>query len=817
MNIGVRTKVGIWLLLVAALVLLSGLVLLDTTRTQLEQSASESLEQLVRLEQGRLLGELDQQRDAVEAVARDPQLMEDFFTREADNSFGDDIEQLLATTQISGQRFLSIRIVNRSGVTLHETSDFDWEYGGLVGLSMDRRATLLGLAHQHNIDSELTGQGNSVETLGIVTPIVSPVGEVLGALLVEADLADITWLSSRYESAGETLEALMFQRLPDGSCQLLTNLRFDRSAAFSSLEGDFASDCANLSTERIVAARDYRGVESLSAWMAIPGTEWGVVVKMDDSEVFSLLRNLQRTILASGFVAAVMLILGWFALVRPIGRRLSRTAATAEQLAAGNYNALIGDSQSDEIGRVSQSMDRLARDLADDIERRERAERQLRIRADFDGLTGLMNRHRMNTAMLELAEKGTEYSVVFMDLDGFKQINDTWGHSVGDDVLRLAAIRIQAAIDHSRVDGQIGRWGGDEFVILCPSSLTTDLDPLVEQLSTYFDSPFRTDAGRHLVGVSIGVADTSGGANAEEIMSAADESMYRMKRRRDGRTRLSPQALQLVEGALADDRVESFLQPLIFIDEAGERHLFGAETLVRIRNEDGSLENPGSFLPGIGASAQALALDLRVLEGAATVAADLHRRKLVPPNFYISANFGAAAMADPRLGDKILAIVDACGLGPENLVVEIPETAREVDIELILRLRDRGILIAIDDVGCQYSNLGRLVDIPADIAKIDRRWLPTELPCDPSKVELLENLIQQCTMLDLAIVVEGIEKTEQLELLRSLGVDRVQGFLFGRPEDTSTFEKMWGRPDGESRRPASESPETTVHLSALPQ
>lgn len=815
MNIGVRTRVGIWLVLVAAVVLVSGVVLLDSTRTQLEESARDSLEQLVRLEQARLLGELDQHRNAVEVVARDPQLVEGFFDDEQRFYREVTVEALLADTP--SQSFAAMRIVNRYGTVLAETDSFDWNYRNLAGLAMNRRSTQIGLAHLHGHDGDSADQGEPDRTYGVVSPIVSPVGEVLGALIVESELSDITLLSGRYESAGETTEAFMYQRLPDGTCELLTDLRFDRSAAFSTLGGDFAADCADLMNERVVASRDYRGVESLSAWMEIPGTEWGVVVKMDDAEVFSLLRRLQQTILASGAVAAFMLIFGWWMLVRPIGSRLSRTAATAEQLASGNYNALIDDAQSDEIGRVSQSLDRLARDLATDIERRERAEAQLRVRADYDGLTGLMNRHRMNNAMLELAKMSSDYSVVFLDLDGFKQINDTWGHSVGDDVLRLASIRIKAAVDHSGITGHIGRWGGDEFVILCPSSMADDLTPLIDQLSSYFDSPFRTHAGRHLVGVSIGVADTSKGETTEEIMSAADESMYRMKRRRDGRTRLSPQALQLVESALEEDRVESFLQPLIFLDESGTRHLFGAEALVRIRNDDGSLENPGSFLPGIGASAQALALDLRVLEKAAIAAADLHRRRLVPPNFYISVNFGAAAMADERLGEKIVSVVDRCGLAPEHLVVEIPETAKEVDLELVTRLRDRGVLIAIDDVGCQYSNLGRLVDIPADIAKIDRRWLPTEFPCDPSKVELLENLIQQCTMIDLAIVVEGIETTEQLELLRSLSIDRVQGFLFGRPEDTATFEQMWGRENRESERPASGSPETKARLSALPQ
>ncbi len=801
MSIGVRTRVGIWLVLVATIVVASGLVLLSTAQTQLEESARDSLGQLVRLEQLRVVAELDRQTEAVELVARDSRLIETFFGADSVALSNASSEQVLNETSSSIQ-FLGMQVIDRSGSSLGQAGALSGDSAEMAAEAMDRRTTLIGIAQRRAEIDESVQRGDGAGQFGIVSPIVSPIGEVLGAIVVEIELSELTLLSNRYESAGESTEAFMFQRMPDQSCELLTNLGFGRPSPFSPLDGDFATICADLPTERIVSAQDYRGVDSLSAWARVPGTDWGVVVKMDHSEVFSLLNRIQTTILGSGAVAAVMLGFGWFTLVRPIGTRLSRTAAAAEQLASGNYNALIDDTRTDEIGRMSQSMDRLAGDLAIDIERRERAEAQLRVRADFDGLTGLMNRHRMNTRMNELAEGSNNYSVVFLDLDGFKQINDTWGHSVGDDVLKLAAIRISAAIDHAGIDGELGRWGGDEFVVLCPGWLVSDLTPLIEQLTSYFESPFRTDAGRHNVGVSIGVADTSGGASNEEIMSAADESMYRMKRRRDGRTRLSPQALKLVEDALDKDRVESFLQPLIFVDEAGDRHLFGAEALVRIRNADGSLENPRSFLPGIGASAQALALDLQVLEGAARFAADLHERRLVPPNFYISANFGAAAMGDARLVDKIVSTVDDCGLPPENLVVEIPETAKEVDAELIVRLRDYGILIAIDDVGCQYSNLGRLVDIPADIAKIDRRWLPTDFQRDDSKVEVLENLIQQCAMLDLAIVVEGIETEDQLELVRSMGIDRVQGFLFGRPEDTATFEQMWARPDGESRRPA---------------
>ncbi len=787
MYLGVRTRVAVWLVLVALLVGASGLVLLDATQNRLERSAQESLVQLAQLERARLVDELDDTRVEVAWTANDPALEANYFEESPGSESDVTLADILSTARQFGQQFTAFRLIDREGTVLEQTPGFSWIGGDLAAESMDQSRTLIGPAIDMN-------------TLGFVSPVMSSNGEVLGALLVETELAPILRLSNRYEAFGETNEAFIYQRQSDGSCQLLTNLRFDRSAAFSPIEGDFAAQCADLSTDRVLQDTDYRGIDTLSAWTSVPETDWGVVVKSDDSEVFALLNQTQRTILLSGLAAAIMLIGGWHWLVRPIGIRLSSTVEAAERLAAGNYNALIHDPRTDEIGRLSESMDRLAKDLARDIERRRVAEAQLRVRADFDDLTGLMNRHRTNDRMQELFEAGTDFSIIFLDLDGFKEINDTYGHSIGDAVLRLVASRTQKAIDHSKITAEVGRWGGDEFVVVCTEALQEDLTAFIDLIDRYFDAPFETSAGQHRIGVSVGSADSSNGDSPEVIMSAADASMYRMKRLRDGRTRVSPQAIQLVEEALENDRVQVQLQPLMSIDDRGAAHLFGAEALVRIQHEDGIFEHPDKFIPGLGSSKQAMALDIRTLQRAATATAELHRRGLVPADFYVSVNLGGAAMTDPRLVDKVLATIAQCELSPEHLVIEVPETAKEVDPGIIEQMRRRGIRTAIDDVGCQFSNLGRLVDIPADFAKIDRRWLPNAEPEVTNKLELLNGLVEQCRMLNLDVIVEGIETDTQLELVRSLGVDRVQGFLFGGPLELEKFERLWGRPGRQSLR-----------------
>lgn len=798
MNIGVRTRVGIWLLLVTSIVAIAGLALLQTTRSQLVGSAEDTLSQLAELEQRRVTAVLDEQRADVETLASDPLLINNLDSQATDSSALDlELETFLRTTAQSGQNMVAMRVVDRSGRELGRSEGVAWDQGSIeLALdSMDRRSTRIGPGFQvDERDSRLS----------FASPIATDRGEVLGALLVEVELEPLVWLSGRYDTFGETSEAFVFQRLPNDRCELLTDLRFDRSTSFSPLEGEFGATCEELMSEGLVRGVDYRGIETITAWSEIEGADWGVAVKMDQDEVLFLLRRIQWTVGASGLAAALILLIGWFTLVRPIGTRLSRAALAANELASGNFDALINDQASDEIGVMSAGMDRLARDLAEDIERREQAEARLRIRADYDVLTGAMNRHHTTSCLQKLSSSGDPFAIVFLDLDGFKEVNDTYGHRIGDEVLCLVTARImQATVGDDRYE--LGRWGGDEFVVVAPGSSKHELAELTDLISTQFDEPFRTSAGQHRVSVSIGTADNSPLDDSDEppsvesILTAADASMYRMKRRRDGRDRVSPQAIKRVEQALEGDNIVAFLQPLVSVDVTGGVHLAGTEALVRLREDDGTFVLPDDFLPELGASEQAMAVDLKVLESAAGAVADWHRRKVVPPDFYLAVNLGAAAMSDPRLVQKVTAILDRKGLDPARLVVEIPETAQQVDATYVDALHELGVQIAIDDVGCQFSNLERLVDIQADIAKIDRRWLPDD-PTGSTKLELLAGLVDQCRMLDLKIVVEGIETDAQLDLVRELGVSQVQGYLFGRPSTLLDFERLWARSGGRSLR-----------------
>lgn len=796
MSIGVRTRLGIWLFIVISVVTVASAIMLQTTRTRLVDSAEESLTQLSELEGARIAASLDDQRNAAEALALDTALLENLMGATESAEFDEDLRMLLGTSLLSGQDTIALRVLDRAGNELASAGFPVWESDRIPFAIdvMDSRETRVGAGFRAN---------EMDDRFGVATPILAGDGSVLGALLLEVQLESTLGLSRQYESFSDTSEALVAQ-LDGGNCQLLTNLRFARSAAFTNLEGQMGERCLENIEEVLFRGEDYRGIDTLGSWTAIPETDWVLLVKMDLPEALELHDQIRNTLFVLGLVTAFLLIVGWYTQVRSIGFRLHRASRAATELSSGQFDALIGDSKTDEIGIISQSMDQLALDLAADISRREEAEERLRYRADFDDLTRAMNRHHTTDQLREFEKQGEPYSVIFLDLDGFKEINDTYGHSVGDEVLKTVANRLEASCARNQSRAMLGRWGGDEFVVVIPSVKASEIDPLVEDVTAIFDEPVVTGVGEHRVGASIGVADSYSrefGEGVEGVLSAADASMYQMKRRRDGRgLRVTSRSLQLVEEALSDDRIEAFLQPLVRIDAAKTVHLASAEALVRLRDESGELVSPGEFLPGLGASEQAMALDMRVLHKATERVAEWHRKGVLPADFSVAVNMGSGSLSDVRLAEKIADVINKNGLQPEALLIEIPETAGQVDPETIARLRSTGVRIAIDDVGCQYSNLERLADIDSDVAKIDRRWLPDSALAGHDRTEVLAGMIELCRNFGLEVVAEGIETPAQLEVVLSLGVDSVQGFLFGKPVDLASFEAFWTRSGGGSAR-----------------
>ncbi len=688
-------------------------------------------------------------------------------------------EALQNKARTTGSEAVELRLVGTDGRVYGQTPGFEWSpYDPTVlDKAMAEGRPVFGNAFR-------TAAGD--ERLGLVTPIVAEDGDVVGALLLETNLGPIVDLVVEHEGFGETSEAHIAQPTAEGDAEFITLLRFERDAAFNKVVPAETGLPINLSLlspgGRVVRSPDYRGIESVLAIETLESTGWGLVLKIDTSEAFAPVAEVRRAIMWAGILTVFLIIVGSAVVLNPLGRRLRRLSLAATQIAAGQHHSSIDDQTTDEIGEVARSIDQLAADLATDIEMRTIAERKLRHQATHDNLTGIHNR---NYATQQIEQLSDTWSVLFLDLDAFKHINDTHGHRVGDEVLQAVAARLS----HATAAGTtVARWGGDEFVVILPAIDSDQAKPILQQVENLFRTPVSTSAGELTVYCSIGLATSEADDNSvDDLMHRADSAMFAEKPGPTRRPAWSPTERTIMT-ALQEDRIETWFQPIFASAEAGTT-LVGAEALVRLRTPEMRFVVPGDFLPAINNPQIARDLDERVTRQAATVTADWFRSGLLDPDFQVSVNVGSASSRYPDLAQSFIKTLQLSGLPPRMLVAEISETAGEVNADVLHELRELGISIAIDDIGISHSNFDRILQIRPRYAKLDRRWMTT----DHDEIIVLSSLVEACQALELNLVAEGIETPGQYQLIEHLGVGFVQGFLFGKAVPGDEFVDTWLR------------------------
>ncbi len=789
MVVKVRTRLLVWLLLATLPIFAVGLVIVDQVKDGLSERIERDLENLVLLEATRIDRALVAQEISAAAMVDRPELIAALEAAsqviEIEGANLDLLAERLLVSEIDVARTAEdIRIIGRDGAVLGQSPSYTWNPDlSLAMRAMEQRSPIFG-------DAFLSGIGD--ERLGLVIPVVTPDGSVIGAVMMENRLGPIVELAIQHESFGDTSEAILVQTTPDGDAELITNRRFERDSAFRVVvprsEMTPSSRSLSVADTQVVRLRDYRGEETIAAIHPIEATGWGLTIKIDRGEAFALSNRLSVYIVFACAISILVVALGWFVQLRPLGRRLERTALASERLAGGDHDSLIGDTAGDEIGELARGIDQLASDLKADIAARRAAESQLRYQANHDQLTGLINRQRATATIDELGENAI-YSVLFLDLDRFKETNDTYGHAVGDQVLVAISTRISARLAS---DAQLARWGGDEFLAILPNTDRSAATEIVAELRHVFDEPVASTVGSHVIGASIGVATSGGDRSPSQILLEADAEMFKIKHKRSADRRISPTTIRMVEEALSEDRVEAFFQPVVQFDPTGRYRVYGAEALARIKGRDGSILPPADFIPSLGASELSAQLDERVMHKAFASVGEWHRQGIVHQDFRVALNMGPASIDDPALLSRVTGAMAEHHVVSSNVVIEIPESVEVVGEAVLAGFRANGFAIAIDDVGVQYSNLERMMDLKADIAKLDRRWIPDLATSESTKSEVLRGLIGQCQTLGLDVIAEGVESEEQLCMLRDLDVDVFQGFLFGRPVPAIEFEKRWG-------------------------
>ncbi|MFI6074879.1 EAL domain-containing protein [Actinoplanes sp. NPDC051343] len=427
-----------------------------------------------------------------------------------------------------------------------------------------------------------------------------------------------------------------------------------------------------------------------------------------------------------------------------------------------------------------------------DVTRQRALEHDLRHQALHDALTGLPNRKlfldRLEHAMTRARESGEPVGVLYLDLDGFKKVNDSLGHNAGDQLLRTTAERLQAVL---RPHDTVARLGGDEFAVLIEG--TSSLQSVVDDLLAALSKPFRLHEREATVSASVGVVpDAARYADADEVVRNADVAMYAAKaggkaRHQVFESRMHEQLLDRLDQenrlreAVHRGELRLHLQPVV---EIPTRRLAGVEALVRWEDPERGLQQPGAFIPLAEETGLITEIDRWVLREACQAVRDWQDASPGTAPAWVSVNLSAANLDVPDLTDRVAYALAGSGLSPRCLVLELTETMLMRDIAVTAQrldeLRELGVQIAIDDFGTGYSSLGYLRDIPVDVLKVDRSFI-VGLATSPRQQELVSAVVQLGHTLGLKVVAEGIEEEDQLAALEAMGCRYAQGYYLGRP------------------------------------
>ncbi len=411
--------------------------------------------------------------------------------------------------------------------------------------------------------------------------------------------------------------------------------------------------------------------------------------------------------------------------------------------------------------------------------------------ATHDPLTGLPNRSlvldRLEQALARAQRTGGRVTVLFADLDRFKVVNDSFGHSAGDGVLLCVSERLRAAV---RPHDTVGRLAGDEFVVVCEDLTDREALDVARRMAAAVAQPIVLGGRESVITASIGIAHADPGTRPEEMLRDSDVAMYRAKERGRSRIELFDAEMRRrmvdrletersLRTAIAAGELRLDYQPLVSFDGW---QVIAAEALVRWDHPERGEIGPAEFIPLAEESGLILPLGRWVLTEACRQLAVW--RADGRPDLRVTVNLSARQFADPDLIGDVAGALARAGLPPDALWLEITESVLmeevEATAETLLGLKRLGVHLAVDDFGTGYSSLSYLKRFPVDMLKIDRTFIDG-LGTDPEDGAIVLAIVSLAQALRLGVVAEGVEYFHQLEALHRLGCDAVQGFLLGRP------------------------------------
>ncbi|MCU1615116.1 MAG: diguanylate cyclase/phosphodiesterase [Frankiales bacterium] len=612
------------------------------------------------------------------------------------------------------------------------------------------------------------------------------------------------WAQLRSASAVTALDAVLATRVADAGATALPATRLvaivnqaaERDRLVTHLLDTAVDDAQNLAAADRVRANDRRtSTLVLGLGILLVSLLGALVLGRRVSRALGLLAGqadqvskgslVEVEVLGPREVRTVSLALG-----SAVGS-LRRIQAQAHAVARGDLaDPVLAEPLAGPLGEVVHAS---VEQMVSAVRQREELQSALAHQAAHDPLTDLPNRSQavelVTSALHRGARSGDMAGLLFIDLDGFKAVNDAYGHACGDDVLRQAAHRMRSAV---RPGDVVCRLGGDEFIVLVEAvGNERDLVDLAGRLIAAVSEPIPAEGGNVVIGASIGVAvSRDAGTDPDVLLAEADIAAYRAKQRGRGRAEMFDENLraQLSERAeleaavahgLAAGEMQLHYQPVL--DVATDR-LIGYEALVRWNRPGHGMVPPDSFIPVAEESRLICDLDRWVLGEATRQLAEWRAGwPATEPEPTVAVNISGRHLADRRVVHDVADALAASGVPARLLILEVTETVLVDDpaaITHLAALRDLGVSIAIDDFGTGYTSIGQLRTMPVDTLKIDRSFIASTEHGNP---ELVALIIRAAHTFGLTVVAEGVEEQAQLDQLRADACDQAQGYLLYRP------------------------------------
>ncbi|MDE2401119.1 MAG: EAL domain-containing protein [Burkholderiales bacterium] len=511
--------------------------------------------------------------------------------------------------------------------------------------------------------------------------------------------------------------------------------------------------------------------------------------------------ELKWTLLLLSGVGVVVFGVGGYVTARRITTPLRVLSSSARRLERGDYAVAVKMSSQDEIGDLAQSFEAMRQAI-------QTREAEIRRLAYQDSLTDLPNREQFRHDLRQSIERSREEDVpctiLLLDMDRFKHVNDVLGHRFGDRLLRSVSERLRSEVLGER--DILARMGGDEFALLLHNTDAKNAYPVAQRILQAFEKPLTLD--EHTVDLSAGIGIASSpdhGMDADTLLSHAEVAMYAAKRQQAGTITYHPgldstseESLTLLSElrhALDQQQLRLYLQPKISL-HTGE--VIGAEALVRWAHPTRGIVPPMRFIPFAEQTGFVCLLTAWVIEQAAIISRDLTDAGMP---MKIAVNLSTRDLMDQDLPVKLEKLLTLYGVNPGLLMLEITESAIMDDpqraLQTLNRLHAMGLKLSIDDFGTGYSSLAYLKRLPVDELKIDKSFV-MNMESDLQDAKIVRSTVDLAHNLGLTVVAEGVENAKSWKLLAGLSCDEAQGYLISKPMPAEQFEhwvRQWTPPD----------------------